>query len=99
MKVVTICGSMKLKEQMQKIAGTLAKEKGWCILQPVFCIETTNLTEQDFKLLSEEHFKRIELSDAIYVVNIDGYIGSATKKEIEFAMKHNKEIFYHECQN
>ena len=81
---------------MQKIAGTLAKEKGWCILQPIFSIDTTNATEEDFKLLGEEHFKRIELSDAIYVVNIGGYLGSATKNEIEFAIKQNKEIIYHE---
>ena len=33
-------------------------------------------------------------SDAIYVVNKDGYIGESTKSEIEFAKEHNKEIMY-----
>lgn len=38
--------------------------------------------------------KRIEISDAIYVVNVGGYIGSSTKKEIEYAISLNKEIYF-----
>ena len=37
------------------------------------------------KTLGKLHLKRIEISDAIYVVNVNGYIGSSTKKEIENA--------------
>ena len=28
-------------------------------------------------------------------MNIDGYIGEAVKKEIEYAEKHEKEVVYH----
>ena len=38
-------------------------------------------------------FKKYE---GIYVVNIDGYIGSSTKKEIKYAASLGKEIIYHE---
>ena len=38
--------------------------------------------------------KKIDLSDAIYVINAGGYIGSSTKLEIEYAKSHNKEIIY-----
>ena len=38
--------------------------------------------------------KRIELSDAILVINKDGYIGNSTKLEIEYAKKLNKEVMY-----
>ena len=34
------------------------------------------------------------MSDAIFVVNVGGYIGSSTKSEIEYAKKQNKEIIY-----
>ena len=37
---------------------------------------------------------KIELSDAIYVVNVNGYIGSSTKNEIEYAKKLGKEVLY-----
>ena len=35
-----------------------------------------------------------DISDAIYVVNVNGYIGESTKKEIEYACKLGKEILY-----
>lgn len=34
------------------------------------------------------------MSDAILVVDVNGYIGSTTKDEIEFARSLNKEIIY-----
>ena len=42
------------------------------------------------------HKEKIKISDAIYVINIGGYIGSSTKSEIEFAEKLGKEIIYYE---
>ena len=44
--------------------------------------------------IKEAHFKRIELSDSIYVINKDNYIGKSTKLEIEYAQKLGKEIIY-----
>ena len=45
--------------------------------------------------VKEEHFKRIELSDAIFVVNVNNYIGNSTNLEIEYAKKLKKEILYY----
>lgn len=44
-------------------------------------------TEEQLIKLKEAHFKRIELSDAILVVNINNYIGDSTKLEIDYAKK------------
>ena len=41
------------------------------------------------------HYERIKISDAILVVNVDNYIGSSTKSEIEYAISLNKEIMYY----
>ena len=41
------------------------------------------------------HFNRIELSDAILVVNVDNYIGNSTSLEIDYAKKLGKEIIYY----
>lgn len=46
-------------------------------------------------MLGKMHKERIKLSDAILVVNVDNYIGSSTKNEIEFAKSLNKEIIYY----
>ena len=40
------------------------------------------------------HKEKIKLSDAIFVVNVNGYIGNATKSEIELAQSLNIEITY-----
>ena len=34
------------------------------------------------------------MANEIFVVNVDGYIGSSTKSEIEYAEAHNKKVNY-----
>ena len=46
--------------------------------------------------LAQAHFKKIEMSDAVYIVNIGGYIGESVSKELRYAKEHNKEILYRE---
>lgn len=94
MKVITLCGSLKFKKEMMEIAEKMGLE-GNCILTPVYpVLEDFERTEEQLKKLKEAHFKRIELSDAILVINKDNYIGKSTKLEIEYAEKLGKEIFY-----
>ncbi len=94
MKVITLCGSLKFKKEMMETAEKMVLE-GNCILTPVYPIlEDFERTEEQLKKLKEAHFKRIELSDAILVINKDNYIGKSTKLEIEYAEKLGKEIIY-----
>ena len=39
-----------------------------------------------------EQFKRIELADEVFVVNVDGYVGESTVTEIEFAERYGKRV-------
>ena len=94
-KVVTICGSMKYAKEMIKIATDLEREEGWCVIQCVYGIDSTSITEEEMGNIVNAHWKKIDISDAIYVVNIDGYIGNACKNEIQYALSRGKEIIYH----
>ncbi|MDR2934156.1 MAG: DUF4406 domain-containing protein [Rickettsiales bacterium] len=96
MKVITICGSIKFYDIIVKEHRRLAFD-GYCVfgLTPPSSDGTIETSEQ-IELLSIEHYKKIDLSDAIFVVNKDGYIGDSTKKEIEYAKKQGKEIIYME---
>lgn len=77
------------------IAEKMALE-GYCILTPVYPVsENMDRTEEQLIKLKEEHFKRIELSDTILVVNVNKYIGNSTNLEIEYAKKLGKEIIYY----
>ncbi len=96
MKIITLCGSLKFQKEMMISAEKLALE-GNCILTPIYpVIENMELTEEQIARLNEAHLKRIELSDAIFVVNVDNYIGNRTKLEIEYAKKLGKEIVFYE---
>lgn len=95
MKIITLCGSLKFQKEMMIIAEKMALE-GNCILTPVYpIIENCERTDEQLKKLKKEHFKRIELSDAILVINKNNYIGDSTKLEIEYAQKLGKKIMYY----
>ena len=93
-KVVSLCGSMKFADDMINIATDLEKKYGWCVLQCVYNVG--NVNEQELDNIVQAHYKRIDISDAIYVVNIGGYIGNSVKNEIKYALDHGKEVIYHE---
>lgn len=95
MKIITLCGSLKFKKEMIEIAEKMTLE-GNCVLTPVYpVLENYKRTDRQLELLKEAHFKKIELSDSILVVNINNYIGNSTNLEIEYAKKLGKEIIYY----
>ena len=96
MKVVTICGSMRFAKEMQKVAWELEAKNGYVVIQCVYNDRETKETDEEILNLVNAHWKKIDISDAIYVVNIGGYIGESTKKEIEYALNAGKEVIYHE---
>ena len=95
MKIITLCGSLKFKKEMMEIAEKMALD-GNCVLTPVYpVLENYKRTDRQLELLKEAHFKKIELSDSILVVNINNYIGNSTNLEIEYAKKLGKKVIYY----
>ena len=95
MKIITLCGSLEFQKEMMKVAEKIALD-GYCVLTPVYpVLENIERTEEQLIKLKEAHFKRIELSDAILVVNINNYIGDSTNLEIDYAKKLGKKIIYY----
>ena len=92
MKIITLCGSLRFQECMMRTAEKMAL-LGNCVLTPIYpTSENPERTKEQLEMLKEEHFKKIELSDVILVINVDDYIGYSTNLEIEYAKKLNKEI-------
>lgn len=96
MKVITVCGSYKFKKEMIEITEKMAL-KGNCMLTPIELSrpKKEDYTEEEAKMIDKMHKEKIKLADAILVVNVDGYIGSSTKSEIEYAKSFNKEVLYY----
>ena len=95
MKTLTICGSMRFEKLMQQIAYTLETEQGFNILQCIYSDGRTPSKEQLDRLVAA-HYRKIDQSDGIYVVNPGGYIGESVSNEITYAKKKGKEIIYYE---
>ena len=95
MKVVTICGSMKFENEMKKVAFILETKHDMSVLQCVYNEDRSELGEDEIAALNSAHLKKIELADAVYVVDLHGYIGEQVKKEIEYAQNLGKEVIFH----
>ena len=46
------------------------------------------------EMLDNMHKRKIDMADAIYVINVGGYIGESTRSEIEYALKNGKKVYY-----
>ena len=96
MKIITVCGSLRFIKEMMEITEKMELQ-GNCMLTPIYPTKPDKdaYTEDEVVILDKMHKEKIKLSDAILVVNVDNYIGSSTKSEIEFAKSLNKEIIYY----
>lgn len=96
-KIITVCGSLRFYKEMMGITEKMELE-GNCMLVPVYNPSRPNkddFTEEEALMLDKIHKERIKLADAILVVNVDGYIGNSTSKEIEYAKSLGKEVIYY----
>lgn len=96
-KVITLCGSTKFKEDFLRKQEELTL-KGYIVLSVGVFVHDNNIevTEEQKVELDKIHKDKIRMSDAIYVINRDNYVGESTKSEIEFAKELNKTIIYME---
>jgi len=94
-KTYTMCGSMRFEKEMQKTAYDLETQKGYNILQCIYTADGAEPTAEELHALELAHYRKIDISDGIYVLNIDGYIGASVRKEIDYALQRGKEVLYH----
>lgn len=93
-KTITICGSMRFQQEMIAIAQDLELKQNLCVIQCIYNLQ--HVSPLDQTRLAQLHEKKIEIADAIYVVNIGGHIGESTRHEIATALRLHKEVIYHE---
>lgn len=97
-KIVTLCGSMRFAARMQEAAEQLELERGWVVLSPVLHVLPRALTADEAARLGAIHRAKIDLADAVYIVNEGGYIGEAVRAEIAYARARGKEIMFLETE-
>ena len=94
--VITLCGSTKFKEDFERVNRELTLAGNIIISVGCFGHMDMEPTEEQKVMLDDIHKRKIDMADAIYVINKNGYIGSSTKSEIQYAREHGKRIIYME---
>lgn len=95
MKKVTLCGSTKFKREFEAINKQLSLEGHLVYSVCSFPQADKNpLTAEQKVALDEVHKRKIDNSDAIFVLDVDGYIGESTQSEIHYAENNGKMVKY-----
>lgn len=92
-KLIVLVGSLKFWDKIQEMYEKLELE-GYAVIGITPHVMERDYTKEEEDLLDELQLSKIEKADAIFVVNVNGYIGYSTSREIEFAKSKNKEIIY-----
>lgn len=97
--MVTLCGSSKFCDIMAVCAWLIEKREGAMtmglhLLPDWYCQVGSHLAEEEgvAEAMDKLHMRKIGISDEIFVVNYDDYIGESTRKEILYAQVLGKGI-------
>ena len=93
--IITLCGSSKFKNEFIEIQKKLSL-KGYLVLSLGLFGHSGDKEAWDKKdLLDKVHKQKIDMSSSIFVIDVNGYVGNSTKKEIEYAKLKKKKIYYY----
>lgn len=97
--IITLCGSTKFPEAFKEANAALTKSD-WIVLSIGTVVrkeyhDETNPTAYALKQrLDALHKEKIDLSQAIVVLNVNDYVGTSTQSEIDHARKRGKPIYW-----
>jgi len=109
--VVTLCGSTKFMDEFraayerETLAGRVVISVGVVTSEDLKDHpEYRQVTEAEKTTLDRVHFRKIDISDEILVLNKGGYIGDSTAREIRYALLKGKGIrwlepYHDRCAN
>lgn len=93
--IITLCGSTRFPDIWKEYNAKLSI--AGCIVLSVGLfghMEGMDMAGELKKSLDRLHFDKIRISDAIFVLNKDGYIGLSAWDEIFYAISHRVSIFF-----
>ncbi len=95
-KVITLCGSTRFKDEFLESQKRLTLEGNVVISVGLFghSGDEEVWTEGVKDMLDRQHLAKIDLADEIFVINVGGYIGDSTRREIAYAEFKGKSIAY-----
>lgn len=99
--IVCLCGSTRFLDAYKKasleetIEGKIVLSIGCDMRTDKFFVGMSEVAEEKIKeQLDELHLRKIDLADEVLILNVDGYVGKSTLREIAYAKKQGKRIRY-----
>ena len=93
--IITLCGSTRFKDEFKKVEQDLTLQGHIILTCGLFNhADDLNITTEQKIQLDNLHKEKINMSDAIYVINPGGYIGESTYSEIDWAYRMKKKVYY-----
>lgn len=95
-EIITLSGSTKFREQFRKVERKLTMD-GKIVLPPAIYSKAEEIqhSPETVKHLDDLHIDKINISDGIFVIDVGGYIGDSTQKEINYAKSKGKFVRYY----
>lgn len=101
--IVCLCGSTKFYEEFMDENYKLTMD-GCIVLSVGFFMHAKNnqhggqvgATQKQKAELDVLHLRKIDLADAVHVVNVGGYVGASTKRELWYAVRQGKTLSWRE---
>lgn len=101
-KIITLCGSSRFCDIMAVVAWILERDEG-AITMGLHLLPRWYAREVDDHIAEHEgvaekmdelHKRKIDISDEVFVIDFDGYIGRSTRSEIDYAIDKGKPVRY-----
>lgn len=102
-KVITLCGSSRFPDAFH-LANLHFSLQGHIVIslgafghadQPAgsrYLLSDGDESTPEKQAIDQLHFRKIDLADEIFVVNVGGYVGSSTRREIDYARSLDKPV-------
>lgn len=92
--IITLCGSTRFKDELLRVQKELTLQGNIVISVGLFGHSGDDEVWDDGvkEMLDDMHLAKIDLADEIFVINVDGYIGKSTAREIAYAKSCDKKI-------
>lgn len=106
--IVTLCGSTRFKSHFMEWNARLALCGHAVFNLSMFGRQSTDVGKPDDNVeitcaqkitLDLVHLTKIDASDAIFVLNVGGYVGESTAREVEWSRMKGKRVIWLEADH
>jgi len=96
--VVCLCGSTRFMDAFHEAGWQLTLE-GHIVLSVGVCKHAEHhggeaLSQKVADQLDKLHLRKIDMADWVLILNVDGYIGESTKKELDYGIDNDKRVMF-----